>query len=144
MADCQVKTIQQNAKGNTLILFFGWREHHRQHTMCGHRADGDQAQRSYSVASSPARRGEIELAVTYLEDGEVSSYMHNILVPGDSIEVRGPIGGYFVWNTGMGGPLLLVAGGSGIAPLMSMIRCRADAGSAIPARLLFSSAAWRM
>jgi len=101
--------------------------------------DGYQAQRSYSVASNPERRGEIELAVTLLEDGEVSSYMHGVLVPGDFIEVRGPIGGYFVWNAALGGPLLLVAGGSGIAPLMAMLRHRAAAGTMVPTRLLFSS-----
>ena len=101
--------------------------------------DGYQAERSYSVASNPEQKGEIELAVTLLEDGEVSSYMHNILVPCDLMEVRGPIGGYFVWNTSMGGPLLLVAGGSGIAPLMAMIRHRAATGTMIPTRLLFSS-----
>ena len=101
--------------------------------------DGYQAQRSYSVASNPEQRGVIELAVTLLEDGEVSAYMHQVLVPGDLIEVRGPIGGYFVWTPGLGGPLLLVAGGSGIAPLMAMIRHRAAAGATIPARLLFSS-----
>ncbi len=101
--------------------------------------DGYQAQRSYSVASNPERRGEIELAVTLLEDGEVSSYMHSVLVPGDLIEVRGPIGGYFVWNAALGGPLLLVAGGSGIAPLIAMLRHRAAAGTMVPTRLLFSS-----
>jgi ferredoxin-NADP reductase len=101
--------------------------------------DGFQAQRSYSVASNPERTGEIELAVTLLEDGEVSSYMHQVLMPGDLIEVRGPIGGYFVWNARLGGPLLLVAGGSGIAPLMGMLRHRAASGSTVPTRLLFSS-----
>jgi ferredoxin-NADP reductase len=101
--------------------------------------DGYQAQRSYSAASNPERKGEVELAVTLLEDGEVSSYMHNVLVPGDRIQVRGPIGGYFVWEADMGGPLFLIAGGSGIAPLMAMIRHRAASGSKVPARLLFSS-----
>ncbi len=74
-----------------------------------------------------------------LEDGEVSSYMHTIVVVGDRIEVRGPIGGYFVWETSMGGPLLLIAGGSGVVPLMAMIRHRAATGSRIPARLLYSA-----
>lgn len=101
--------------------------------------DGYQAQRSYSVASEPERRGEIDVTVEYLQDGEVSSYMHQVLVPGDLIEVRGPIGGYFVWRADLGGPLLLVAGGSGIVPLMSMLRHRATAGSTIPTRLLYSS-----
>ncbi len=101
--------------------------------------DGYQAQRSYSIASQPERTGEIDLTVEYLEDGEVSSYMHQVLVPGDLIEVRGPIGGYFVWEADMGGPLLLVAGGSGIVPLMSMLRHRAAVRSTVPARLLYSS-----
>ncbi len=101
--------------------------------------DGYQAQRSYSVASEPERRGEIDLTVELLEGGEVSGYMHEVLVPGDLIEVRGPIGGYFVWQSSLGGPLLLVAGGSGIVPLMAMLRHRAAAGSTVPTRLLFSS-----
>jgi ferredoxin-NADP reductase len=101
--------------------------------------DGYQAQRSYSAASEPEREGELDLTVELLEDGEVSSYMHGVLVPGDLVELRGPIGGYFVWQAGLGGPLLLVAGGSGIVPLMCMLRHRAVAGSAVPTRLLFSS-----
>lgn len=100
--------------------------------------DGYQAQRSYSIASEPEREGEIDLTVERLEDGEVSSYLHDVLAPGDQIEVRGPIGGYFVWEASMNGPLLLIAGGSGIVPLMSMIRHRAKAGSQVPTRLLYS------
>src|SRR5512147_2240153 len=69
--------------------------------------DGYQAQRSYSIASEPGRSGEIDLTVERLEDGEVSTYLHDVVIPGDQIEVRGPIGGYFVWEPGMGGPLLL-------------------------------------
>jgi ferredoxin-NADP reductase len=103
--------------------------------------DGYQAQRSYSIASEPERTGEIDLTVERIEDGEVSSYMHDVLVAGDLIEVRGPIGGYFVWEAGMGKPILLVAGGSGIVPLMSMIRHRAAVSSTTPARLLYSSRA---
>ena len=102
-------------------------------------ADGYQAQRSYSIASEPERAGEVDLTVERLEDGEVSSYLHDVLAPGDQIEVRGPIGGYFVWQAGQGGQLLLVAGGSGVVPLMSMLRHRAAKGSHVPARLLFSS-----
>ncbi len=101
--------------------------------------DGYQAQRSYSIASEPERAGEVDLTVERLEGGEVSSYMHDVLAPGDQLEVRGPIGGYFVWEAGMGGPLVLVAGGSGIVPLMAMIRHRAAAGSRIPVRLLYSA-----
>jgi ferredoxin-NADP reductase len=100
--------------------------------------DGYQAQRSYSVASEPERVGEIDLTVERLEDGEVSSYMHDVLVPGDLIEVRGPIGGYFVWDVGRGGPLLLIAGGSGVVPLMAMLRHRQVTRSRVPATLLYS------
>lgn len=100
--------------------------------------DGYQAQRSYSIASEPERQGEIDLTVEWLQDGEVSSYLHDVVVPGDQIEVRGPIGGYFVWEASMNGPLLLIAGGSGIVPLMCMIRHRAKAGSQVPTRLLYS------
>jgi ferredoxin-NADP reductase len=101
--------------------------------------DGYEAQRSYSIASEPERTGEVDLTVERLEDGEVSLYMHEVLVEGDLIEVRGPIGGYFVWEVQLGGPLLLVAGGSGVVPLMAMIRHRAAAGSNVPTRLLYSS-----
>lgn len=101
--------------------------------------DGYQVQRSYSVASEPERSGEIDLTVEKIEDGEVSPYIHDVLIVGDRIEVRGPIGGYFVWEAMLGGPLLLIAGGSGVVPLMSMLRHRAAAGSQVPARLLFSS-----
>jgi ferredoxin-NADP reductase len=101
--------------------------------------DGYQAQRSYSVASEPERVEEIDLTIERLEDGEVSSYMHDVVVVGDQVQVRGPVGGYFVWQAGMGGPLLLVAGGSGIVPLMAMIRHRAAAGSTVPSRLLYSA-----
>jgi ferredoxin-NADP reductase len=100
--------------------------------------DGYQAQRSFSIASEPERQGEIDLTIERLEDGEVSSYLHDVLSPGDQLEVRGPIGGYFVWEATLGGPLLLIAGGSGIVPLMSMIRHRARAGAQVPARLLYS------
>src|SRR6476646_6101882 len=101
--------------------------------------DGYQAQRSYSIASEPERTGEIDLTVERLEDGEVSSYMHDVLIEGDLIEVRGPIGGYFVWEASMSDPLLLIGGGSGVVPLMSMIRHRAAEGSHASTRLLYSS-----
>jgi ferredoxin-NADP reductase len=101
--------------------------------------DGYQAQRSYSIASAPERVGEIDLTVERLEDGEVSSYLHDVLEVGDQVELRGPIGGYFVWEAAMGGPLLLVAGGSGLVPLMAMLRHRVAAGSNVPTRLLYSS-----
>jgi ferredoxin-NADP reductase len=101
--------------------------------------DGYQAQRSYSIASAPEREGVIDITVERLDDGEVSTYLHDVLVPGDRIEVRGPIGGYFVWEAGMREPLLLIAGGSGVVPLMSMLRHRIDAGAKNPTRLLYSS-----
>ena len=101
--------------------------------------DGSQAQRSYSIASEPEREGEVDLTVERINDGEVSMYMHDVLLPGDRIEARGPIGGYFVWEATMTGPLLLIAGGSGVVPLMSMIRHRAAAGGRNPTTLLYSS-----
>ena len=101
--------------------------------------DGYQAQRSYSIASEPEREGEIEITVELIKDGEVSTYIHDVLIPGDRIEVRGPIGGYFVWEATMNEPLLLIAGGSGVVPLMSMIRHRAAARATNPTTLLYSS-----
>ena len=103
--------------------------------------DGYQAQRSYSIASPPDGT-RIELTVERLEDGEVSPYLTDELRPGDELELRGPVGGYFVWEPQQGGPLMLVAGGSGIAPLMAMMRLHADTGSDVEARLLVSSRSW--
>ncbi len=102
-------------------------------------ADGYSAQRSYSIASEPERKGEIDLTVERIGDGEVSPYLDDTVVVGDRFEVRGPIGGYFVWDKSIDGPLLLVAGGSGIVPLMAMLRHRAAAGVKDPARLLYSA-----
>jgi ferredoxin-NADP reductase len=101
--------------------------------------DGYQAQRSYSIASEPEREGEVDITVERLDDGEVSSYLHDVVTQGDRIEVRGPIGGYFVWEAGMNEPLLLIAGGSGVVPLMSMIRHRAASEAKNPTALLYSS-----
>ena len=100
--------------------------------------DGYQAQRSYSIASAPE---DTRLAITVerLEDGEVSPYLVGELKVGDKLELRGPIGGYFVWKADDSRPLLLIAGGSGIVPLMAMIRHRALAGDTRPTRLLYSS-----
>jgi len=100
--------------------------------------DGYTAQRSYSIASAP-EDGRLVLTVDRLEDGEVSPYLTDVLVVGDRLEFRGPIGGWFVWEATDGGPLLLVAGGSGVVPLMAMIRHRAAVGSEVPTRLLLSS-----
>ena len=99
--------------------------------------DGYQAERSYSIASAPG--GPPAITVERLEDGEVSPYLVGELRIGDRFEVRGPIGGYFVWDAADGGPLQLAAGGSGIVPLMAMVRHRAAAGSDAPTRLLYSS-----
>jgi ferredoxin-NADP reductase len=103
--------------------------------------DGYQTQRSYSIASPPEER-RITLTVERLDDGEVSPYLTDVLQQGDQLELRGPIGGYFTWQVADGGPLLLVAGGSGIVPLMAMIRHRAAQHSTVPARLLYSSRAF--
>ena len=100
--------------------------------------DGYQTQRSYSIASAP-EDGRLALLVERLEDGEVSPYLTDELRTGDRLELRGPIGGWFTWRAEDGGPLLLVAAGSGIAPLMAMLRHRAASGSGAPCRLLYSS-----
>jgi ferredoxin-NADP reductase len=100
--------------------------------------DGYQAQRSYSIASAP-EAAHVELTVERLDDGEVSPYLVDELRTGDLLEIRGPIGGYFVWEARMGGPLFLVAGGSGVVPLIAMLRHRAAVGSIAPARLLYSA-----
>jgi ferredoxin-NADP reductase len=101
--------------------------------------DGYQAQRSYSIASPPDADG-IALTVERLEDGEVSTFLTDELRAGDQIELRGPLGGYFTWTVDRGGPLALVAGGSGVVPLMAMVRHRAARGSHIPTHLVCS---WR-
>jgi ferredoxin-NADP reductase len=100
--------------------------------------DGYQAQRSYSIASPPEDE-RLAITVERLDDGEVSPYLAEELVVGDKLELRGPIGGYFVWEAEHGGPLLLIGGGSGVVPLMCMLRHRAAAAPAVPARLLYSA-----
>jgi ferredoxin-NADP reductase len=104
--------------------------------------DGYQAQRSYSVASAPEAEGTYELVVERLDDGEVSPYFHDIAVTGDVIEIRGPFGGHFVWRASDSGPLLLIGGGSGIAPLMSIVRHRSERGSDVRAVLLYALRTW--
>jgi ferredoxin-NADP reductase len=101
--------------------------------------DGYQTQRSYSIASEPERDGEVDITVERIDDGEVSTYLHDVVIKGDRIEVRGPIGGYFVWEATMTDPLLLIAGGSGVVPLMSMLRHRVAAEAKNPTALLYSS-----
>jgi len=136
----RVKQEVYNVKSFTLALPYWCAHQPGQHYDVRLTApDGYQAQRSYSIASSPEQVGEIELTVERLNEGEVSTYMHDVLIVGDQVELRGPIGGYFVWNASMGGPLLLVAGGSGIVPLMAMIRHRQAVSSQVPVRLLYSS-----
>ncbi len=104
--------------------------------------DGYRAQRAYSIASAPEDRDSIELAIERLETGEVSPYFHEVAQVGDEIELRGPIGGHFVWDPVDGGPVLLAGAGSGVAPLMSMIRRHANTGSAVPMLLLLSARSW--
>jgi ferredoxin-NADP reductase len=101
--------------------------------------DGYQAQRSYSIASAPSVESRIELTIERVVGGEVSPFLHDEVAVGDRFEVRGPIGGYFVWDGGSTDPLLLVAGGSGVVPLMAIVRHRAAVGSSAPCTLLFSS-----
>jgi ferredoxin-NADP reductase len=103
--------------------------------------DGYQAERSYSIASAPTAM-LLELTVERIDDGEVSPYLTEELRPGDVFELRGPVGGYFVWEPSRGGPLLLVAGGSGVVPLMAMLRQLADDGGGVEATLLLSSRSW--
>jgi ferredoxin-NADP reductase len=100
--------------------------------------DGYQAQRSYSIASGPEDE-HLVLTVERLDDGEVSPYLVGVLAPGDELELRGPIGGYFVWDQAIAGPLLLLAGGSGVVPFRSMLRHRAAVGSDVSMRLVYSA-----
>jgi len=101
--------------------------------------DGYQAERSYSIASAPTGQPMIDLTVERVTDGEVSPFLIDELMLGDRFEVRGPIGGYFVWDAAAADPLLLIAGGSGIVPLMAMIRHRARVAAGAPCTLLYSS-----
>ena len=139
-----VDIVDETPRVRSLVLSVpGWPGHRAgQHVDVRLTApDGYQAQRSYSIASAPEDGGRIEITVERLEDGEVSQYLAGELRAGDRLELRGPIGGYFVWDVADGGPLLLVAGGSGVCPLMAMLRHRAGRGRTIPARLLYSSRA---
>ena len=103
--------------------------------------DGYEAQRSYSIASAPGAP-EIELAIERLEEGEVSPYFHEVAQPGDTFEVRGPIGGHFIWRTQDGGPLLLIGGGSGVVPLMAIARHRANTAPSTQTLLAYSARTW--
>lgn len=130
----------ETGTARTLVLDVpGWRGHLAgQHVDVKLTAeDGYVAQRSYSIASAPDAV-RLELTVQRIDDGEVSPYLTQILEPGDKLELRGPIGGWFVWDPDSRSPVLLVAGGSGIVPLMAMIRAHAAEMSQVPLRLIYS------
>jgi ferredoxin-NADP reductase len=135
------ETVQETPRVRTLVLDVpDWPGHRAgQHVDIRLTAeDGYQAERSYSLASAPGERPAV--TVERLENGEVSPYLVDEVVTGDRFELRGPIGGYFVWDSAASSdPLLLVAGGSGVVPLMAMVRHRAATGSTVPATLLYSS-----
>jgi ferredoxin-NADP reductase len=105
-------------------------------------ADGYRAQRNYSIASAPEQGEIIELAIERLDGGEVSGFFHDIAMVGDEIEIKAPIGGHFIWSVADGGPIVLIGGGSGVVPLISMLRHRAAQRSTVPMVLLYSSRAW--
>jgi ferredoxin-NADP reductase len=133
--------IDETARAKSIVLELpGWPGHRAgQHVDVRLTAeDGYQAQRSYSIGSAPDD-GHLRLTVERLEDGEVSPYLVDELRAGDELELRGPIGGYFVWERSLGGPLFLVAGGSGVVPLRSMLRQQRASGSDVPVRLLYSA-----
>jgi ferredoxin-NADP reductase len=140
-----VDVIMETTHAKTLVLDVpGWPGHLAgQHVDVRLTAeDGYQAQRSYSIASPPTQT-TLAITIERLDDGEVSPYLTDALALGDRVELRGPIGGYFVWEPSLRGPLFLIAGGSGIVPLMAMLRTRAAAGTDVrataPATLLYSS-----
>jgi ferredoxin-NADP reductase len=133
--------VAETPRARTIVLDVdGWTRHRAgQHVDVRLTAeDGYQAQRSYSIASAP-EAGVVELTVERIDDGEVSPYLVDELRPGDTFEVRGPIGGHFTWSADEGGPLLLVAGGSGLVPLMSMLRHRAARAVAVQVHVLVSA-----
>jgi ferredoxin-NADP reductase len=136
-----VEVVPETPRTKSLVLDVpGWEGHKAgQHVDVRLTApDGYQAQRSYSIASAPEDE-RLVLTVDRLDDGEVSPYLTEVLMAGDKLEFRGPIGGYFTWEAKDGGSLLLVGGGSGVVPLMAMIRHRVAVGSDVPTRLLYSS-----
>ncbi|HVW43134.1 MAG TPA: ferredoxin reductase [Amycolatopsis sp.] len=136
-----LELVEEAPRVRSIVLDLpGWRGHRAgQHVDVRLTADdGYQAQRSYSIASSPEDRSVV-LTVERLEDGEVSPYLVDELRVGDELELRGPVGGYFVWEASIGGPLLLVSGGSGIVPFRSMLRHRTATRSTVPVSLLYSA-----
>jgi ferredoxin-NADP reductase len=135
------ETRDETATARTLILDVpGWPGHEPgQHVAVKlTAADGYSAQRDYSIASAP-EADRVEITVQRLDDGEVSPYLNGTAQPGDQVEVRGPIGGWYTWHDDDPRPLLLLAGGSGIVPLMSMIRTHAQVKSQVPVRLIYSA-----
>lgn len=104
--------------------------------------DGYTALRSYSIASSPVETNRVELSIERLDDGEVSPFFHEIVAIGDDVEIRGPLGGYFILRPEDVGPILLIGGGSGVAPLMSMVRFQRSQDTAVPIALLVSARTW--
>jgi ferredoxin-NADP reductase len=135
-----VEAILETPRTKTLVFDVPeWMEHHAgQHLDVRLTAeDGYRAERSYSIASAPGE--PLAITVERLDDGEVSPYLVDELRPGDRIELRGPVGGYFVWEPDRGGPLFLAAGGSGVVPLRSISKTRALEGADVPARLLYSA-----
>ena len=131
----------ETPRAKTVVLDVpGWNGHRAgQHVDVRLTADdGYQAQRSYSIASAP-QTASLELTVERIEDGEVSPYLTGEARAGDQLEVRGPVGGYFVWDQSPGGPVLLVGGGSGVVPLMAMVRQRDANGDDVPTTLLYSA-----
>jgi ferredoxin-NADP reductase len=135
------KLVDETARTKSIVLEVpGWAGHRAgQHVDVRLTAeDGYQAQRSYSIASAP-EDGYVVLTVERLDDGEVSPYLTQELRTGDELELRGPIGDYFVWEERLGGPLFLVGGGSGVVPLRAMLRHYVSVGSPVPLRLLYSA-----
>jgi ferredoxin-NADP reductase len=136
-----VRSVDETASAKTLVLDVpGWPGHAAgQHVDVRLTAeDGYQAERSYSIASAPEDR-ELSLTVERIDDGEVSPYLTEELREGDEFELRGPVGGHFTWRVTDGGPVLLLGGGSGVVPLMSMLRHRAAQMSSVSAKLLVSA-----
>jgi ferredoxin-NADP reductase len=133
--------VPETARVTSLVLDLpGWPGHRAgQHVDVRLTAeDGYQAQRSYSIASAPEDE-RLVLTVEELQDGEVSPYLVEVLRPGDELELRGPIGGFFVWEESLGGPLVLIGGGSGVVPLRAMLRHWVAGTRGVPVRLLYSS-----
>ena len=136
-----LELVDETARTKSIVLDVpGWSGHRAgQHVDVRLTAEDDyQTERSYSIASAPEDL-HLVLTVECLEDGEVSPYLTDVLMPGDELELRGPIGGYFIWEESLGGPLLLIAGGSGVAPLRAMLRHWSAARSSVPTRLIYSS-----